>query len=38
MVLDIDKERERVSLGMKQTLTNPWDNIDIKYPVGSKIK
>jgi small subunit ribosomal protein S1 len=37
MVLDIDKERERVSLGMKQTLANPWDNIEIKYPAGSKV-
>jgi small subunit ribosomal protein S1 len=37
MVLDIDKDRERVSLGLKQVTPNPWDNIDIKYPIGSKV-
>ncbi|MDR2735598.1 MAG: 30S ribosomal protein S1 [Puniceicoccales bacterium] len=37
MVLEVDKERERVSLGMKQTVANPWDNIEDKYPIGSKV-
>src|SRR3954471_16924831 len=38
VVLDINREKERVSLGLKQKLTNPWDNIDQKYPVGVKVK
>src|SRR5215813_5101430 len=38
VVLDINKEKERVSLGLKQKLANPWDNIESKYPVGAKVK
>ena len=38
VVLDINKERERVSLGLKQKLANPWDSIESKYPVGAKVK
>jgi ribosomal protein S1 len=38
VVLDINKEKERVSLGLKQKLANPWDNIEAKYPVGQKVK
>src|SRR5436305_12792104 len=38
VVLDINREKERVSLGLKQKLANPWDNIDQKYPVGAKVK
>ena len=38
MVTEIDRERERVSLGLKQTVSNPWANIDQKYPIGSRIK
>ncbi len=37
MILDIDFEKERVSLGLKQKLANPWDNIEQKYPVGTRI-
>ena len=37
MILDIDYEKERVSLGLKQKQTNPWDNIDVKFPVGTKV-
>lgn len=37
MILDIDYDKERVSLGLKQKQTNPWDNIDTKYPVGTKV-
>ena len=33
VVLDINKEKERVSLGLKQKLANPWDNIEAKYTV-----
>ncbi len=38
VVLDVNKEKERVSLGLKQKMTNPWDGIESKYPVGMKVK
>ena len=38
VVLDINKEKERVSLGLKQKLANPWENIESKYTVGQKVK
>jgi small subunit ribosomal protein S1 len=38
MILEVDREKERVSLGLKQRNRNPWDNIEIKYPVGSKVR
>ncbi|MCF6150226.1 MAG: 30S ribosomal protein S1 [Candidatus Kuenenia sp.] len=37
-ILDVDKEKEKVALGLKQKTDNPWFNIDEKYPVGSKVK
>ena len=37
-VLDIDWNRERISLGMKQLLPYPWTDIDKKYPVGSRVR
>ncbi len=38
MILDIDYEKERVSLGLKQKSKNPWDDVDVKFPVGTSIK
>jgi len=38
VVLDINREKERVSLGLKQKLANPWDTIEEKYPVGARVK
>ncbi|MEX2116942.1 MAG: 30S ribosomal protein S1 [Bacteroidota bacterium] len=38
VVIDFDKEKKRISLGMKQLLPHPWENIDLKYPVGTKVK
>ena len=38
MVLDIDFEKERVSLGLKQKSQNPWDDVEAKYAVGSAVK
>lgn len=38
MVLGIDKESERISLGLKQTLPDPWDTIEERYQVGDKVK
>ncbi|MCB1230810.1 MAG: 30S ribosomal protein S1 [Verrucomicrobiae bacterium] len=37
-ILDVDKEKERVSLGLKQLQNNPWEDIDAKYPIGSTVK
>jgi len=37
-VLGIDQEAHRISLGLKQTESNPWSQLVEKYPVGSKIK
>lgn len=38
MVLSVDHERNRISLGLKQKTPNPWIDISSRYPVGSKIK
>jgi small subunit ribosomal protein S1 len=38
MVLDINREKERVSLGLKQTQRNPWDKIEERFPTGSHVK
>jgi small subunit ribosomal protein S1 len=38
VVLDINREKERVSLGLKQKHANPWESIEQKYTVGSKVK
>ncbi|MDK2857492.1 MAG: small subunit ribosomal protein [Verrucomicrobiota bacterium] len=38
MILDVDLEKERISLGLKQTLSNPWEDIDAKYPVGTRLR
>jgi small subunit ribosomal protein S1 len=38
MIIEVNREKERVSLGLKQTKKNPWDDIDHKYPVGAKIR
>src|SRR5690349_5856941 len=34
-VLQIDKEKEKIALGLKQKDASPWENIESKYPVGS---
>ncbi len=38
VVLDIKPENRRISLGMKQTMPNPWDVISENYPIGSVIE
>jgi len=38
MVLNIDAEKKRISLGLKQVEPNPWDLIAEKYPVGTTIE
>lgn len=37
MVLKIDRDNEKISLGLKQVLPNPWDTVDQNYPVGSVV-
>jgi small subunit ribosomal protein S1 len=37
-VLDVDWNRERISLGLKQLLPYPWTDIDKKYPVGARVR
>ncbi|MBR3086655.1 MAG: 30S ribosomal protein S1, partial [Kiritimatiellae bacterium] len=37
VILDVDLDRERVSLGLKQIQKNPWDGIEEKYPIGTKV-
>ncbi len=37
-ILDFDKEKERVSLGLKQRQPNPWEEVEKKFPVGTKVK
>ena len=38
IVLDINKEKKEISLGMKQTETNPWDMVESRYPEGSIVE
>jgi small subunit ribosomal protein S1 len=37
-ILDVDKEKERVSLGLKQLQDNPWENIEARFPVGHRVR
>ena len=37
MILEINRDKERVSLGLKQTKSNPWENIENKYPIGAHV-
>lgn len=37
-ILDFDKEREKISLGLKQLTPYPWDGVDERYPVNSKVR
>lgn len=36
-ILEVDQEKERVSLGLKQLLNNPWDGIESKYAIGTEV-
>jgi small subunit ribosomal protein S1 len=38
VILDVDQDKERVSLGLKQRSANPWDDINEKFPVGSRLR
>jgi small subunit ribosomal protein S1 len=38
MVLDINQDKQEISLGMKQTQSNPWDKVADRYPPGALVK
>lgn len=38
MVLDIDYEREKIALGLKQKSPSPWEKVPASYPVGTRVK
>ena len=37
LILDVDREKERVSLGLKQMEDNPWQDIEARYPIGTEV-
>ena len=37
VVLEINKDKERISLGLKQLQSNPWDRIEERFPIGQKL-
>ncbi len=38
VVLNVNKEEQKISLGIRQTEVNPWDDAAAKYPIGSRVK
>ena len=38
VVIGVDKDNEKISLGLKQKSASPWENVEDKYPVGSKVQ
>jgi len=38
MILHVDKEKGRVALGMKQKESNPWEEIEKRYPTGTRVR
>ncbi len=38
VVIGVDKESEKISLGLKQKTPSPWENVENKYPVGSRVR
>jgi small subunit ribosomal protein S1 len=38
VILNVNAEKQEISLGMKQASVNPWDIVEEKYPIGSKVK
>jgi small subunit ribosomal protein S1 len=37
IVIGVDKENEKISLGLKQKRPSPWENIEERYPIGAKV-
>lgn len=38
VVIGVDKENEKISLGLKQKTPSPWENVEERYPVGARVK
>ena len=38
VVLNVNKSEQKISLGIRQTEANPWDDVAAKYPIGSRVK
>ena len=38
VITGIDKQKKKISLGIKQLIENPWDNLEQKYPIGSTVE
>ena len=38
IVVGVDKEHEKISLGLKQKTSSPWDDVENRYPIGAKVK
>uniref|UniRef100_A0A7C4LLN7 Small ribosomal subunit protein bS1 n=1 Tax=Schlesneria paludicola TaxID=360056 RepID=A0A7C4LLN7_9PLAN len=38
MILHVDREREKIALGLKQKERSPWTDVELKYPPGTKVK
>ena len=38
MVIGVDKENEKISLGLKQKTPSPWESVEERYPVGKRVK
>jgi small subunit ribosomal protein S1 len=38
VVIGVDKENERISLGLKQKTSSPWENVEQRYPIGARVK
>ena len=37
-IIDYDESKQRVSLGLKQLMPHPWENVESSYPIGTKVK
>lgn len=38
MILHVDREKEKIALGLKQKEASPWDNVEAKFPVGTRVR
>ncbi|MHC4571792.1 MAG: 30S ribosomal protein S1 [Planctomycetota bacterium] len=38
VVIGVDKENEKISLGLKQKTSSPWENVEERYPIGARVK
>ncbi len=38
IVIGVDKESEKISLGLKQKTPSPWENVETNYPIGTRVK